>query len=194
LGFQDYNNCSTTFFEDCNENNTYTYYLTMPRVKRLKAAPRARTPDVPGPRRLPILLRQAWFNLNQTFRRRLAHTGVTPDQFTALRNLAEHDPKGLTQSHLTRLIASDPNTIGALVRRMEAAGWVERARHERDGRAYRLRLLPAGRAQYERVRQIAIGLQTEVLANWSERKREKFLSDLHWVADQCQAAANRKKA
>jgi DNA-binding MarR family transcriptional regulator len=165
----------------------------MTRAKRLKPAPRVRAIDAPSRRRLPILLRQAWFNLNQTFRRRLAHTGVTPDQFTAMRNLAEHDQKGLTQSHLTRLIASDPNTIGALVKRMESAGWIERLRHERDGRAYRLRLLPAGRRQYERVRQIAVALQTEVLADWTERKREKFLHDLNWVADQCRAAANRKK-
>jgi DNA-binding MarR family transcriptional regulator len=165
----------------------------MARPKRLKPAPLARAIDAPSRRRLPILLRQAWFNLNQTFRRRLAHTGVTPDQFIAMRNLAEHDPEGLTQSHLTQLIASDPNTIGALVKRMEGAGWIERVRHERDGRAYRLRLLPAGRQQYERVRQIAVALQTEVLAEWTDRKREQFLHDLAWVADQCRAAANRRK-
>jgi DNA-binding MarR family transcriptional regulator len=165
----------------------------MPRVKRLKSPPGARPIDSPARRRLPILLRQAWFNLNQTFRRRLAHTGVTPDQFTALRTLAEHDPHQLTQSHLTRLIASDPNTIGALVERMVGAGWIERVRHERDGRAYGLRLSRAGREQYERVREIAVALQTEVLTDWSERKREQFLRDLSWVADQCRAAANRKK-
>jgi MarR family transcriptional regulator, transcriptional regulator for hemolysin len=165
----------------------------MPDVKRLKLPLAAKPVDSPARRRLPILLRQAWFNLNQTFRRRLAHTGVTPDQFTAMRTLAEHDPHQMTQSHLTRLIASDPNTIGALVERMESAGWIERVRHERDGRAYRLRLLPAGREQYERVREIAIALQTEVLADWSEHKREQFLRDLSWVADQCRAAAARKK-
>ncbi|HEX3718555.1 MAG TPA: MarR family transcriptional regulator [Verrucomicrobiae bacterium] len=165
----------------------------MPRRKSLKPPPPAQAVDAPSRRRLPILLRHAWFNLNQTFRRRLAHTGVTPDQFTAMRTLHEHDPGGLTQSHLTRLIASDPNTIGALVERMESAGWIERSRHERDGRAYRLRLLPAGREQYERVRQIAVALQTEVLAGWTDRKREQFLRDLAWVADQCRAASSRKK-
>jgi DNA-binding MarR family transcriptional regulator len=165
----------------------------MAQVKRLKLPAGDRPGSAPSRRRLPILLRQAWFSLNQTFRRRLAHTGVTPDQFTAMRNLVEHDPEGLTQSDLTQLIDSDPNTIGALVKRMVSAGWVERLRHERDGRAYRLRLLPAGRAQYERVRQIAVALQTEVLADWAEPKRERFLRDLNWVADQCRAAANRKK-
>ena len=145
--------------------------------------------DAPSRRRLPILLRHAWFSLNQTFRRRLAHTGVTPDQFTALRTLMEHEPQGLTQSGLNRLIASDPNTIAALVERMEGAGWITRVRHEQDRRANRLRLLPAGRETYERVRQIAIALQTEILGGWSERKREGFLEDLADVAERCRKAA-----
>jgi DNA-binding MarR family transcriptional regulator len=146
--------------------------------------------DDPSRRRLPILLRHAWFSLNQTFRRRLAHTGVTPDQFTALRTLMEHEPQGLTQSGLNRLIASDPNTIAALVERMESAGWITRVRHEQDRRANRLRLLPAGRETYERVRQIAIALQTEILGGWSEKKREGFLEDLAEVAERCRKAAN----
>src|SRR5580698_6743023 len=145
--------------------------------------------DAPDRRRLPILLRHAWFSLNQTFRRRLAHTGVTPDQFTALRTLMEHIPQGLTQSGLNRLIASDPNTIAALVERMEGMGWITRLRHEKDRRAYRLRLTPAGRKQYERVRQIAIALQTEVLSGWTEKKREQFLEDLAHVSERCREAA-----
>src|ERR1700689_456648 len=100
-------------------------------AKKKTAPPSSPMPiDAPERRRLPILLRHAWFSLNQTFRRRLAHTGVTPDQFTALRTLSEHEPAGLTQSDLTRLIASDPNTIGALVERMERCGWITRAPHE----------------------------------------------------------------
>ncbi|MGA2176541.1 MAG: MarR family transcriptional regulator [Verrucomicrobiota bacterium] len=155
-----------------------------------KPATRPPPIDAPGRRRLPILLRHAWFSLNQTFRRRLAHTGITPDQFTALRTLAEHEPEGLTQSDLAHLIASDPNTIAALVERMESLGWMARVRHERDRRAYRLRLLPAGREQFESARHIALALQTEVLAEWPDRKREQFLKDLAWVAERCRAAAD----
>ena len=145
--------------------------------------------DAPSRRRLPILLRHAWYSLNQTFRRRLAHTGVTPDQFTALRTLSEHEPEGLTQSHLTRLIASDPNTIAALVERMERCGWIARAPHEKDGRALRLRLLPDGRRQFVRARKIAIALQSEVLGAWSEEKREEFLKNLAWISERCRAVA-----
>jgi DNA-binding MarR family transcriptional regulator len=153
------------------------------------APPRAPV-DAPSRRRLPILLRHAWFSLNQTFRRRLAHTGVTPGQFTVLRTLMEHEPQGLTQSGLNRLIASDPNTVAALVERMEGVGWITRVRQEQDRRANRLRLLPAGRKTYARVRQIAIALQTEVLGGWTERKREEFLADLAGVAERCRKAAS----
>jgi DNA-binding MarR family transcriptional regulator len=166
----------------------------MPRRKQPASPASRHSPvDAPDRRRLPILLRHAWFSLNQTFRRRLAHTGVTPDQFTALRTLTEHDPQGLTQSGLTRLIASDPNTIAALVERMESMGWITRVRHERDRRAYRLRLTPAGRKQYERVRQIAIALQTEVLAGWTEEKRDEFLEDLACVSERCRTAAKERR-
>jgi len=146
--------------------------------------------DAPERRRLPILLRHAWYSLNQTFRRRLAHTGLTPDQFTALRTLSEHEPAGLTQSHLTRLLASDPNTIGALMERMERCGWIARVPCDQDRRANRLRLLPAGHRQYSRVREIAITLQAEVMANWSEKKREEFLENLAWVSERCRAIAD----
>ena len=118
---------------------------------------------------------------------------MTPDQLTSLRNLAEHEPQGLTQSGLNRLVASDPNTIGALVERMEALGWITRARHEHDRRAYRLRLTPAGREVFERAREIALALQTEVLSGWSEKKRAEFLEDLEWVAERCRVAASVKE-
>ena len=127
--------------------------------------------DAPVRRRLPILLRHAWFSMNQAFRRRIAHTGVTPDQFTTLRTLEENTQKPPTQSELTRLLASDPNTVASLLERMAAAGWIARARHEEDRRAYRISLLPEGRRKYLQVRQIAVALQTELLEGWSAGKR-----------------------
>src|SRR5881409_2767505 len=99
--------------------------------------------DAPGRRRLPILLRHAWYGLNQAFRRRIAHLGVTPDQFTVMRTLLEN--QGLKQRQLTELMSSDPNTVAALLERMEQAGLVERQSHEKDRRAHRLRLRALGR-------------------------------------------------
>src|SRR5256885_15945820 len=102
--------------------------------------------DAPGRRRLPILLRHAWYGLNQAFRRRIAHLGVTPDQFTVMRTLLENE--GITQRRLTELMSSDPNTVASLLERMEKAGLVDRLAHEKDRRALWLRLKPKGKRKY----------------------------------------------
>lgn len=154
--------------------------------KHSKAAPPIDSPDR---RRLPPLLRRAWYGLNQAFRRRIAHTGATPDQFTAMRCLTEADQKGITQGELTQMMSSDPNTIASLVERMEAAGWVERRAHEKDRRAYRIRLKPSGKRLYLEMRQVAIELQAGVLAVLPEAQREGFLTQLAVVADACREAA-----
>jgi MarR family transcriptional regulator for hemolysin len=150
--------------------------------------------DAPDRRRLPPVLRRAWYSLNQAFRRRIVKTGATPDQFTALRSLIESDPKGITQGELTRLMSSDPNTIASLLERMEKAGWVDRRRHERDRRAYRIRTTPKGRQLYRLLRDVAVDLQEQVLSVLAEEEREDFLRKLGLVADKCRDAADNSPA
>jgi DNA-binding MarR family transcriptional regulator len=145
--------------------------------------------DAPERRRLPPLLRRAWYGLNQAFRRRVAHLGVTPDQFTVLRTLLESDPSGVTQRELTHSMSSDPNTVASLLQRMEEAGLVARKPHERDKRAHRIHLQESGRRKFEAARLIAVALQTEVLSVMPESRREGFLAHLTLVADACKAAA-----
>ena len=58
-------------------------------------------------RRLAPLLRRTWYSLNQTFRRRIAHAGLTPDQFSVLRWLS----------------ASRAYLLWCLVRRRSDCGW-----------------------------------------------------------------------
>ena len=146
--------------------------------------------DSPTRRRLPPLLRRAWYGLNQSFRRRIAHLGMTPDQFTALRTLLEANPEGMTQRELTVAMASDPNTVASLVERMEEAGWVERHPHESDRRAYRIVLLPIARENYAVAREIAVQLQREVLIVLPVEERERFLAQLELVSVACRAAAD----
>jgi DNA-binding MarR family transcriptional regulator len=143
--------------------------------------------DAPERRRLPPLLRRAWYGLNQAFRRRIAYLGVTPDQFTVMRTLLEN--QGVTQRQLTQFMSSDPNTIASLLDRMEKAGLIERQAHEKDRRARRLRLRPLGRRKYEEARQIAVAMQAEVLLALPEEARERFLANLEAVADACKLAA-----
>lgn len=147
--------------------------------------------DSPNRRRLPLLLRRAWYGLNQAFRRRIAHLQITPDQFTVLRTLLEGDERGLTQRELARLMSSDPNTVASLLERMEKLDYIERQPHERDRRAHRIKLLPKGKKTYEAARAIALVLQGEILSVLPAAGRENFLENLACVAEACRAATNR---
>jgi DNA-binding MarR family transcriptional regulator len=144
-------------------------------------------------RRLPPLLRRAWFSLNQGFRQRIAPLGITPDQFTILRWLSESDQEGLTQSDLTQRMASDPNTITATVRRMEGAGLLRRTPHETDRRAKRVTILPEGTRVFVEAQGIALELQKTVLSPLSRAEAALFLELLERVADSCAEASSRGK-
>ena len=141
----------------------------------------------PHRRRVAPLLRRTWYSLNQTFRRRIAHAGLTPDQFTALRWLSEGHAKGSTANELCELMTSDPNTMASLISRMEQTGLVTRRRHERDGRAQRIILTPKGRDTFGTVQHIALDLQKEVLEVLSEEERDKFLDQLETLSSKCRA-------
>lgn len=144
--------------------------------------------DSPERRRLPPLLRRAWYSLNQAFRRRVSHLQITPDQFTALRVLHEHP--SLTQRQLTELMSSDPNTVASLVERMETNGLVQRCDHPTDRRAHHLKLLAKGKKTYTAAREIALELQSTVLTALPEEERDAFLENLAKVADAARVAAD----
>lgn len=138
--------------------------------------------DDPEHHRFPPLLRRCWFGLNQQFRRRIAPVGLTPDQFTTLRWLAENDPAGMTQRDLGRLMSSDPNTITSILKRMEAAGLVRRSPHPEDRRANCIRITETGCELLARARAHARALQDAALSAIPPEKREEFLEHLDRVA------------
>ena len=144
--------------------------------------------DDPSDKRLPPLLRRAWFGLHKAFRRRLRPLALTPDQFTILHNLAEGNKRGLSQRDLCKGMCRDRNTISSLVNRMEKAGLLERFAHETDKRAYRIRIKILGRKRYKDARKIALQLQSEVLASLRTQDRDSILVALNTIAETCQKA------
>lgn len=175
-------------------NDTYTYYrqATFNLIVESHSLPFVLTDlpiDAPDRRRLPPLLRRAWYGLNQAFRRRIAHLDLTPDQFTVMRILLEASSEEMTQRQLTQLMSSDPNTIASLLKRMEQAGLIGRKSHERDRRAHKIYLKTSGKRKYVQAREIAVALQTEVLNVLPTERREAFLRDLADVAEACRSAA-----
>lgn len=149
-----------------------------------KSETRKTASAAPNQRRLPILLRRAWFGLNQAFRKQIAEAGLTPGQFTALRTLIERGD--LSQRELTEVMSSDPNTIASLLSRMQKLGWIKRETHERDRRANRLHVTTAGKRKFTSSRPTALDLQERVLGTLPKSERERFLESLEKIADACQ--------
>lgn len=155
--------------------------------------PKEPAPSQNSQRRLPPLLRRAWYSLNQTFRHRIAHLGITPDQYSILRWLHEGDTRGLTQQTITDLMASDPNTITSILTRMERTRLISRHEHETDRRARRVRLEAKGRRAFASAFELAHGLQGEILAVLPAARQARFLADLEAIAEACTAAGMRKE-
>ncbi|MBT5926534.1 MAG: MarR family transcriptional regulator [Verrucomicrobia bacterium] len=137
----------------------------------------------------PMLLRRAWYGLNQAFRRRVTHLDMTPDQYTVMRTLTQGCVNGLTQKELTTSMSSDPNTVASLLERMERAGFIDRMVDPNDRRARRILLKPFGNERFLKAKDIAMELQNEVLQSLSEKRKTLFLQELATIADFCREAA-----
>ncbi len=88
-------------------------------------------------------LRYAYLNMHRTFDAHFRRFGVTTDQFVLLSIL--HEQEGVNQQELTRKLASDPNTIAAMVALLERRKIVRRTVRDGDGRARAVFLTAPGR-------------------------------------------------
>lgn len=136
-------------------------------------------------KRFPLLLRSAWFGLNQSFRIYLKPFGLTPDQFTVLRWLYEKKGECIRPSDLAKLMSSDNNTITSIINRMETNGWVKRSPHIHDQRAKQLVIQEAGEALYFKGQAVAHTLEDEIMNSLSEAERLMYLEFMHKVSRAC---------
>jgi len=75
--------------------------------------------------------------------------GITADQFVVLATVGEE--AGLTQRQIVLRTQSDPNTIAAILKRLEGQALVGRPSDPDDRRARRVHLTPKGRALLRRL-------------------------------------------
>jgi len=74
---------------------------------------------------------------------------TTTDQYSLLWTLLRHD--GIRQNELANELFTDPNTVTAMLARLEGRGLIQREVCAEDGRARRVHLTPAGRRLVERL-------------------------------------------
>lgn len=106
---------------------------------------------------------------------------LTPVQFAALSVLRENP--GVDQATLAGVIAYDRVTIGGVIARLEARGYLERVVSETDRRARTLRLTDSGAAMLVSIHDAVLRAQDVMLQGLTREERTSFLELLRKTTD-----------
>ncbi len=115
---------------------------------------------------------------------------LTPVQYSALLTISLYP--GIDATRMSELISYDRATVGNVVERMEAKGYLTRRADTRDRRAKKMVLTARGEAAVARVKRIAPGVADEILSPLNATERAQLLrlmSKLVNIADMVEAEA-----
>ena len=110
------------------------------------------------------------------FDRRVKALGLTRSQWWVLNHLFRNN--GATQSELADILEIEKATLGRLLDRMEAKGWIKREEHATDRRAKCVFLTDEVEPAVKTMRAAAADLRRDALANFDSNDRERFVDML----------------
>jgi len=114
--------------------------------------------------------------LRTAFDRRVKSLGLTRSQGWVLNHLFRND--GVTQSELADILQVEKATLGRLLDRLEAKGWVRRENHADDRRAKRVFLTEEVEPGLKAMRSAAAELRRDALAGLSAEDQTRFVDAL----------------
>jgi DNA-binding MarR family transcriptional regulator len=103
---------------------------------------------------------------DSVYRPLLRDAGITYPQYLVMLTLWEH--RELTVKELGRLLRLDSGTLSPLLKRLEAAGYVERRRGTEDERSVTVTPTAAGEVLREKARAVAGGIASATGLEWAE--------------------------
>lgn len=120
--------------------------------------------------------------------RRVKQLRLTRSQWWVLTHLFRAN--GVTQSELADTLEIEKPTLGRLLDRLEAKGWVRREHDARDRRAWRVHLTEAVEPAMHTLRDVAAGLRRDALEGLSAAQREQFVDTLLAIKSNLQRLEN----
>jgi DNA-binding MarR family transcriptional regulator len=114
--------------------------------------------------------------LRVTYDRRMKEMGLTRSQWWVLTHLFRDE--GITQAELADALEVERPTLGRLLDRLEANGWVRRESDASDRRAKRVFLTEAVEPQMRVMRAIAAEVRAAALCGLSHDEQEHFVDTL----------------
>jgi len=114
--------------------------------------------------------------LRTTYDRRVRSLGLTRSQWWVLNHLYRAD--GVTQTELAETLEIEKPTLGRLLDRLQAKGWVRREPDANDRRAWRVHLTEEVEPAMRELRAVAAELRRDALAGLAATDRERFVDTL----------------
>ena len=114
--------------------------------------------------------------MRTTYDRRVKSLGLTRSQWWVLNHLYRRD--GVTQTELAETLEIEKPTLGRLLDRLEAKGWVRRADDAADRRAWRVYLTDEVEPAMRTLRAVAAELRRDALAGLPAADRDRFVDTL----------------
>lgn len=119
--------------------------------------------------------------MRTAYDRRTRALGLTRSQWWVLNHLYFNE--GISQSELADLLDIEKPSLGRLLDRLSAKGWLERRADPEDRRVRRVYLTGEVQGLLRSLRELAAELRADALDGLGEAERERFLDTLLVVKD-----------
>ncbi len=139
-------------------------------------------------RDLLIILHDVARLMRTRFDQRARARGMTRAQWVVLARLSRQP--GLSQNEMAAICEVEPITVGRLVDRLEAHGYVERRADPHDRRVRRLHVLPAAKPILEEISHYRETLNAELLEELNDDVRNHLVDALLHIKDKLTATAD----
>jgi len=123
-----------------------------------------------------ILLHDVARIMRTRFDQRARARGMTRAQWVILARLSRQP--GLSQNEMAAICEVEPITVGRLIDRLEARGFVERRADPDDRRIRRLHLLPAAQPIVDEISNYKNEMSAEVFGGLSEKETAQLVDSL----------------
>lgn len=114
--------------------------------------------------------------MRTAYDRRIRKLGLTRAQWWVLTHL--YRSNGVSQTELAETLEIEKPTLGRLLDRLEAKGWVRREHDASDRRVWRVHLTDEVEPALRTMRTIAADLRRDALTGISAAERERFVNTL----------------
>ena len=114
--------------------------------------------------------------MRTAYDRRVRKLGLTRAQWWVLTHL--YRSNGVSQTELAETLEIEKPTLGRLLDRLEAKGWVKREHDARDRRVWRVHLTDEVEPALRTMRAIAKELRRDALTGIGAAERERFVDTL----------------